>query len=244
MATNTLTAQHDQHHDGGHHEPPAKVYGRQKMALWLFIGGDIITLAAMLFTYLYLRGVNTQNHWMSLVGLPVDSVHNFAYYENMDPLPASHLIHVAPMSPSFSWIVTAVVVVSALIFWSGERNLRKTKNRAMFTGSAIFATLVIVLAGVLSIVQLRHLPQIYEVIRDSHTLSYTAYSSSMMVLIGTTLVHFILLAYLGLAMVIRTSRGVLTGEKWFHAGLVRLFWVWTAISCIVVSAVTTTVNVH
>ncbi len=244
MATKTLTAQHEEHHDGGHHEPPAKVYGRQKMALWLFIGGDIITMSAMLFTYLYLRGVNTQNHWMSMVGLPVDKVHTYSYYENLSDIPTQHLIHVAPMSPSFNWLVTGVAVVSALIFWAAERNLRKTKNRAAFTWSAVLATLIIVVAAVLSIVQLRHLPQIFVAKNDSHTLSYTAYSSSMMVIIGSALVHFILLAYLGLAMVIRSARGVLTGEKWHHAGLVRLFWVWVAVSSVIVSAITTTVNVH
>jgi len=244
MATNTLNAQHQEHHDGGHHEPPTKVYGRQKMALWLFIGGDIITMSAMLFTYLYLRGVNTQNHWMSMVGLPVDKVHTYGYYENLANLPTQHLIHVAPMSPSLNWLVTGVSVLSALIFWSAERNLRKNGNRAAFTWNALFATVAVVVAAVLSVVQLRHLPQIYVAVNDSHTLSYTAYSSSMMVLIGSALVHFILLAYLGLAMVVRSARGVLTGEKWFHAGLVRLFWVWVAVSVIIVSAVTTTVNVH
>ena len=244
MATNTLTAQHEEHHDGGHHEPPAKVYGRQKMAMWLFIGGDINTMSAMLFTYLYLRGLNTQNHWMSMVGLPVDKVHTYSYYENLSDIPTQHLIHVAPMSPSFNWLVTGVVVVSALIFWAAERNLRKTKNRAAFTWSAVLATLIVVVAAVLSIIQLRHLPQIFVAKNDSHTLSYTAYSSSMMVIIGSALVHFILLAYLGLAMVIRSARGVLTGEKWHHAGLVRLFWVWVAVSSVIVSAITTTVNVH
>ena len=106
------------------------------------------------------------------------------------------------------------------------------------------ATLIVVVAAVLSIIQLRHLPQIFVAKNDSHTLSYTAYSSSMMVIIGSALVHFILLAYLGLAMVIRSARGVLTGEKWHHAGLVRLFWVWVAVSSVIVSAITTTVNVH
>lgn len=244
MATNTLTAAHEEHHDGGHHEPPAKVYGRQKMALWLFIGGDIITLGALLFTYLYLRGVNTGNHWMSLVGLPVDKMHTYGYYENLANLPNQYLIHVKPMSPSFSWLVTAVGVASALILWAGERTLRKSKNKVAFTWSALLATVVAGVAGVLSIVQLRHIPQIYVAINDSHTLSYTAYSSAMMALIGAALIHFILLVFLGLGLVIRSARGVLTAEKWHQAALVRLFWVWVAISGVVVSAITTTVNSH
>jgi heme/copper-type cytochrome/quinol oxidase subunit 3 len=244
MATTTLNTSHVDHHEGGHHEPPLKVYGRQRMAIWLFIGGDIITLSAMLFTYLYLRGVNSNNHWMSIVGLPVDKVHTYGYYEGLNNVPAAHLIHVAPLSPSFNWLATLVGVVSAVIFWAGERNLRKTKNRTTFTWTAALATAVALLAGYMSIVQLRHIPQIYVAINDSHTLAYTAYSSAMMVLIGSTLIHLLLLAFLGLGMVIRSARGVLTAEKWYHAGLVRLFWVWVAVSGVVVSALTTTVNVH
>ena len=56
------------HTEHGHHEPVEVVDRRQRMAVWLFIGGDIVTLSAMLFTYLYLRGTNTGGHWMSMVG--------------------------------------------------------------------------------------------------------------------------------------------------------------------------------
>jgi len=50
------------------------------------------------------------------------------------------------------------------------------------------------------------------------------------------------LAFLGLGLTIRAARGVINGTKWYQARLVRLFWVWVAISAVIGSAVTTTIN--
>jgi heme/copper-type cytochrome/quinol oxidase subunit 3 len=238
MSTETLT--HEAHgHDGGHHEPPEVVDRRQRMAIWLFIGGDIITLSAMLFAYLYLRGLNTGGNWMRMLGY---QGHTYAWYQNQANLPAPTYIHVAPMSPSFSWLVTGVTVISALILWGGERALRASKNAKSFSSVAFLATVVVIVSAVLSVVQLRHIPAIYFALNDSQGFGYTAYSSVMMVLIGSALVHQILLAFLGLGLTIRSARGAITGEKWYQARLVRLFWVWVAVSAVAVSAVTTTIN--
>ena len=116
------------HTEHGHHEPVEVVDRRQRMAVWLFIGGDIVTLSAMLFTYLYLRGTNTGGHWMSMLGY--DQSHSADYYMNAASLPDPKLIHIHPMSASFSWLVAAVVVVSALILWGGEKTLRAGSQRA------------------------------------------------------------------------------------------------------------------
>jgi heme/copper-type cytochrome/quinol oxidase subunit 3 len=236
----TDTAHETAHgHDGGHHEAPEVVDHRQRMALWLFIGGDIVTTAAIIFTYLYLRAVNTGGHWMSMVGY---QGHSYAYYEGIDPLPAATLIHVQPMSASFNWLVTGVVVLSALILWAGEKALRSSGNARTFSVTALLATAVAIVATALSIVQLRHLPEIYAVHADSHVMAYTTYDSAMMFIIGSAVVHFIILAFLGLGLTIRAARGAITGQKWFQARLVRIFWVWVAVSAIVLSALTTTVN--
>ena len=57
------TIEHEASH--GHHEAPEVVEGRQRLGIWLFIVGDVIMLASFLFTYLYLRGTNTQKGWMA-----------------------------------------------------------------------------------------------------------------------------------------------------------------------------------
>jgi hypothetical protein len=51
-----------------------------------------------------------------------------------------------------------------------------------------------------------------------------------------------ILAFLGLGLTIRSARGVINGDKWYQARLVRFFWVWVAISAVIGSAVTTTIN--
>ena len=55
-----------------HHEAPEIVDHRQRLGIWLFIGGDVVTTGALIFTYLYLRAVNTNGSWMSVVGLPAN----------------------------------------------------------------------------------------------------------------------------------------------------------------------------
>jgi heme/copper-type cytochrome/quinol oxidase subunit 3 len=238
--TDTLT---HETHDHGHHEPPEVVYKRQRMALWLFIGGDAVTLSGMMFTYLYLRGTDTGGHWMSMWGY---QGHSYAWYENAlgttAGLPAPSLIHVHPMNGGFNWLVTLVAVVSALILWFGERQLRTTKNAKAFAGFAALSTIVVIVAAVLSVVQLRHVPEIFVANNDSQVMAYTAYSSGMIMFVGAALIHFIVLAFLGLGITIRAIRGATNGEKPFHASLVRMFWVWVAFSAILVSALTTTIN--
>lgn len=237
--------EHETHggHDSGHHEPPEVVDGRQRMSIWLFIGGDMVGLSALLFTYLYLRGVNTGGHWMSMWGY---QGHSYAWYENAlnssAGLPAPTLIHVKPMSPSYSWLVTAVTVVSAAIVWIAERGLRASKNAKAFATTSLVATIVVIVAAVMSVIQLRHLPEIFQAHNDSQIMGYTAYSSAMMALIGSALVHLIIVAFLGIGLFLRGLRGVINGENWYQARLVRMFWVWVAVSAVIVSALTTTVN--
>ena len=244
MSIDTHT-EHDTHGgaDGGHHEPPEVVDGRQRLGIWLFIGGDIITVGAIMFTYLYMRGVNAGGHWMSMWGL---QGHSYAYYENLANgagLPAAKLIHVGTLSAGLNWAVTLLTVISAAVIWMGERGLRATKNAKAFSGLAALATVIVLAAIVVTIIQLRHIPEIYVFNNDSRGMAYTAYDSAMMIVIGSALFHLCVLAFIGLGSWIRSARGVLNGERWYQARLVRYFWVWIAISSIVVSALTTMVNV-
>jgi heme/copper-type cytochrome/quinol oxidase subunit 3 len=238
-----LTSTDEHAHHDYHHEDPEVVDSRQRLGVWLFIGGDIVILSALLFTYLYLRGVNTDGHWMSMLGY---QGHSYAWYENAlssaAGLPAPTLIHVSPMSPGLNWLVALAVVVSAAVIWSAERGLRAMKNARAYSNMALLATLVAVLAVILSIVQLRHIPQIFVANNDSQVMTHTAYSSAMMVIIAVALVHYVVLAFLGLGLTIRSARGVINGENWYQARLVRLFWVWVAVGAVVTTLLTTTVN--
>jgi heme/copper-type cytochrome/quinol oxidase subunit 3 len=228
---------------GGHFLAPEVLDGQQRLGVWLFIAGDIIIVAALLFTYLYLRGVNTSGHWMSLVGY---KGHSYAYYENIANgsvgLPAPKLIHIGPMSAGLEWLIAAVIVVSGAIIWQAERALRATKNAKAYSAMATFATIAVLVAIVLTIIQLRSVPTVMVATNDSQGMAYTAYDSVFLVLAGSGLFHLIILTFLGLGLMIRSRKGLINGERWFQARLVRLFWVWIAISSVIVAAVTTTIN--
>lgn len=233
-----------EHSAQGHHEPPEIVDSRQRLGIWLFIGGDIVGLSALLFTYLYLRGVNTDGHWMSMLGW---IGHPYSYYYNIldvkgGSLPNPTMIHVGPLSAGLNWFISLLAVVSAGIVWMAERGLRASKNVKAFSNMAALATVVVVVGIIFSIIQLRHIPQIFIATNDSQSMAYTSYDSAMMAITGSGLIHLLVLAFLGLGLTIRSARGVLNGDKWYQARLVRLFWVWVAISFVLVSALTTTIN--
>jgi heme/copper-type cytochrome/quinol oxidase subunit 3 len=230
--------------DGGHHESPEVIDGRQRMAVWLFIGGDMVILAGLLFTYLYLRGVNTDGHWMNMLGY---TGHSWSYYYNVlfvkgGSLPNPTIVSVKPISAGFYWFVTLVTALSAAVLWSGERRLRMSKDAKAFVPIAALATIVAVVALVLTIIQLRQIPEIFATQNDSAYMAYTSYSSAILVLEGSALIHLVFLSFLGLGLTIRTSRGVINADKWYQVRLVRLFWVWVAVSSVIVAAVVTTVN--
>jgi heme/copper-type cytochrome/quinol oxidase subunit 3 len=203
-------AAHDQerHHDGGeghggggdgggHHESPEVVDGRQRMAIWLFIGGDMVILAGLLFTYLYLRGTNTEGHWMNMVGY---TGHPWSYYYNVlfvkgGSLPNPTTVSVNPVSAGFYWFVTLVTVVSAGIIWFGEKRLRASRDAKSFVPIASLATVVALVALVLTIVQLRQIPEIFVTQNDSAYMAYTSYSSAILVLEGSALIHMVVLAF-------------------------------------------------
>lgn len=237
---------HSEMHGGepGHHESPEKVDARQRLGIWLFIGADVITVAALLFTYLYLRGVNTSGHWMEMSGLK-GNLHTYQYYANAyanGTLPNPKNIYVGTLSAGLQWLTVAITVVSAAVLWFGEKGLRASKNAKAFSSMAVLATILTVVGVVVCAIQLKDIPQIFVGVNDSVTMSYTTYDSAMMAIIGSTLGHLVLLAFLGLGLAIRSARGVIDGDKWYQVRLVRFFWVWVAISAVVSTAITTTIN--
>jgi heme/copper-type cytochrome/quinol oxidase subunit 3 len=228
----------------GHHEPPEKVDARQRLGIWLFIGADVITVAALLFTYLYLRGVDTAGHWMSMVGYP-GHLHTYQEWENLynnGTLPSPKPVYEGVLSAGLQWLTVAITVVSAAVLWFGEKGLRATKNAKAFSPFAVVAMLLTLAGVVVCAIQLSDIPQIFVGNNDSITMSYTTYDSAMMAIIGSTLGHLVLLAFLGLGLAIRSARGVINGDKWYQVRLVRYFWVWVAISAIVSTLITTTIN--
>jgi heme/copper-type cytochrome/quinol oxidase subunit 3 len=235
------------HGHGDGHDSPEKVDGRERLGVWLFIGADVVTVGALLFTYLYLRAVNTGGHFMSMYGYK-GSLHTYAWWDNAaanGTLKAPTLIHVGTVSPGLQWLIAAVTVVSAGILWAGESSLRKNKNSKSFSGTALLAGIIPIVGIVVAAVLLSDLPQIFVGINDSNTMSYTTYDSAMMAILASTIFHLAILSFLGVGLAIRSTRGLVSGDRWYQVRLVRYFWVWVAISSVVATAITTTItSVH
>ncbi|HEY1825116.1 MAG TPA: hypothetical protein VGG21_04050 [Acidimicrobiales bacterium] len=244
MSIADIEPQEAKHEGGGHHESVETVDRRERLGVWLFIGADVITVAALLFTYLYLRGINTDNHWMMLQGYKGD-LHTYAYWHaqaDNGTIAAPTNVTVGTLSAGLQWLVAALTVVSAAVLWMGEKGLRATKNAKSFSPMALLAMVLALVGIALSAIQLSDIPQIFLANNDSLTMSYTTYDSAMMAIIGSTLGHLVILAFLGLGLAIRSARGVISGDRWYQVRLVRYFWVWVAISSVVVTLITTTIN--
>ncbi|MCU1363756.1 MAG: hypothetical protein JWM55_1584 [Acidimicrobiaceae bacterium] len=236
----------DQTHSPGDgpHDSPEKVDGRERLGVWLFIGADVVTVGALLFTYLYLRAVDTAGHWMNMWGYQ-GSLHTYQYWANAaanGTLKNPTLIHVGTVSAGLQWLVAAITVLSALLLWVGEKGLRANKNAKSFSATAVVAALLPVVGIIFTAVLLKDLPQIFVSINDSNTMSYTTYDSAMMALLSSTIFHLVILTFLGLGLSIRAARGVVSGDRWYQVRLVRMFWVWVALSSVVATLITTTIT--
>lgn len=234
-------------HGDAHHDSPEKIDGRERLGVWLFIGADVVTIGALLFTYLYLRAVNTSGHWMSMWGY-VGSLHTYEFWQNAaanGTLKAPTLVHVGTVSAGLQWLVAAITVVSAGLLWVGEKGLRSNKNAKSFSATALVCAVLCVVGIIFAAVLLKDLPQIFVSVNDSNTMSYTTYDSAMMALLSSTIFHLVVLAFLGLGLSIRAARGVVSGDRWYQVRLVRFFWVWVAVSSVVATLITTTItSVH
>jgi heme/copper-type cytochrome/quinol oxidase subunit 3 len=228
---------HTEHETQGHHEAPEVVEHRQRLGIWIFIAGDAVGLGALLFTYLYLRGTNTGGHWRTILGYFLPGVSS-ADAETYAGAHAPTMQYEHTMSAGFNWLITGVIIASALVFWLGEKQLR-SKVGATNKGVFGLATLVAIGAIVLQVIQIRHVPQYWVAENDSQLFAFTSYGSAMLALGVSSLIHLVLLAFFGFGVEVRAVRGVVSSEKWYHVRFVRLFWVWIAVSAIITSVVTT-----
>jgi heme/copper-type cytochrome/quinol oxidase subunit 3 len=228
----------DQLDEAGHHEDPELVERRQRLGLWLFIGGDAILLGALLFTYLYLRGTNTDGNWRHLTGYD---------FRGFSPAQAQDLLnHVPPrritegvVSVGTNWAIVAVVVLSALAIWYGESLIRRPRVKASkFIPFAYLAALIALAAVVLEFLQMRNIPEFFQVQNDSQLFVHTAYGSAMLAFGVALVIHLGILAFAGVGLAVRATRGRVWNREWHQVRFVRIFWVWVAASTLLTALVT------
>lgn len=112
----TLTTAHENHAEHTH-----DVAHSQRLGVLLLIIADAAFVFGLLFTYFYLRGLNTSGGWVAKGA--------------------------GTVNPAWNWIIAAVVVASALVYQRGERRGRAGDRGALATGTSVgFLLLVVDLA--------------------------------------------------------------------------------------------------
>jgi heme/copper-type cytochrome/quinol oxidase subunit 3 len=193
----TGTAVHE--HSTGHDQVAKR---SQQIGVLLLIAADAAFVASLIFTYLYLRGLNTDGSWLPK-GAPV-------------------------LGPASSWIIAAIIVLSAAAYGWGEVRSRTKGPGQLIAGTSVALVLLLVdLAA-----------QVWRMVTMKLSVGQDSYASCIMVMAGAHVFHLLITLMLGVAILIRARRGLLTGDGW-HARVVSYWWYWVAVSAVLVALTTT-----
>ena len=110
------------------HDSPQVVGDRQRLGVILLIAADVAFVLSMVFTYLYLRGLNTEGGWIS----------------PDEPRTAS---------TAAGWVIAAVMIVSWGAYRWGELGARVGQRQRLVTG-VLMACALVVADAVLQVLQI------------------------------------------------------------------------------------------
>lgn len=210
----------DETHEGEHHNSPIAKYRREHLALWLLIGGDAIFWLLELFSWFYLKALNTNGMWRGAACTTANPC--------TDGLGNPITAEIAKANPWFTVVVAILSVVAALLFVRAEAAGRDHGGRGSISAPALGAMLVLLGGIAVLLAQFNDLP--FSTIDG-------AYASCFEFFMGSTLVHFLILGFIALGVTNRARRGRYDGEEWRQLRLVRIFAGWIAVSTVVLSAV-------
>jgi heme/copper-type cytochrome/quinol oxidase subunit 3 len=205
---------------GGHHESPEQRDRIELLGLWLFIGGDAVFFLLELFAWFYLRALNTSGMWRGAACTAAspctDGLGN----------PITHEITKA--NPAYTLCIAALVVVAALLIAVVERGAVRRDSRAAMGGIAAGALVLLLAAMGLQCYQFQVLP--FETIDGS-------YASLFEFLMGSTLAHVTILAFVTFGLWNRIRVGRYDEGRWYRVRVIRIFAVWIAFSVVVLALV-------
>ena len=177
-------------------EEPHEFGDRWRTGALLLILADAAFVAALSFSYLYLRALDTQ--------------HSF------------HPGATGVASLWWPWIVSTVMVLSALAYWNGMRAHRP--GRRIFAGDATVAVVGMAVALVLTIVSMYRFP---------FTVSDNAYSDAVWVIAAGNVFHLVITVFLGLGIAVRVHRRATRGARDWHVRIVGIWFSWVCVASIV-----------
>jgi heme/copper-type cytochrome/quinol oxidase subunit 3 len=223
--TMVATEHEDIHHEGGgdgggHHESAEQRDRKERLALWLFIGGDALFLMLELFAWFYLRALNVDGMWRGAACTTASPCTN--------GIGASITSEVPKASPTYTIIIAVLAVAAAAAAVAVERAAIRREPRNVVGGITLLALAAVVAALVLQSYQFVVLP--FATVDGS-------YASLFEFFMGSTLAHVAILSFVLFGMWNRVRLGRYDEGRWHRIRLVRVFAVWIAISVCVLALV-------
>jgi heme/copper-type cytochrome/quinol oxidase subunit 3 len=204
----------------GHHESREQRHFKERLALWLFIGGDLVFLLMELFFWFYLRALNTNGMWRGAACSKANPC--------TDGLGNPITSEIAKANPAYTLSIAGLVVIAALIIWRVESSARAQDSRGVISAGAGLGVVVLLVAVVVQCIQFGKLP---------FTTVDGSYASSFIFFMGSTLGHLLLLSFFIFAVWNRARKGKYDNGHWYQVRLNRIFAAWIAISTCVLALV-------
>ena len=226
------TEAHDEPHDdpqadgrsieavAGHHETREQRHFKERLAIWLFIGGDLVFLLMELFFWFYLRALNTNGLWRGAACTKASPC--------TDGLGNPITSEITKANPAYTLVIAGLTIIAALVIWRVEVASREQAKRGEISGTAAVGLVFLLAAVVVQCIQFGKLP---------FTTIDGSYASSFIFFMGSTLGHLLLLSFLTFAMFNRARVGKYDGGHWYQVRLMRIFAAWIAISTSVLALV-------
>jgi heme/copper-type cytochrome/quinol oxidase subunit 3 len=204
----------------GHHESREQRHFKERLALWLFIGGDLVFLLMELFFWFYLRALDTNGMWRGAACSKANPC--------TDGLGNPITSEIAKANPAYTLTIAGLVVIAALVIWRTEVASRNQEKRGVISGTAALGLAFLLAAVVVQCLQFGKLP---------FTTVDGSYASTFIFFMGSTLGHLLLLSFLVFAVWNRARKGKYDGGHWYQVRVNRVFAVWIAISTCVLALV-------
>jgi fumarate reductase subunit D len=204
----------------GHHESREQRHFKERLALWLLIGGDLVFLLMELFFWFYLRALNTNGMWRGAACSKANPC--------TDGLGNPITSEIAKANPAYTLIIAGLAVLAALAIWRTEVASRNQEKRGVISGTAALGLVFLLAAVVVQCIQFGKLP---------FTTVDGSYASCFTFFMGSTLGHLFLLSFLIFAVWNRARKGKYDGGHWYQVRVNRVFAVWIAISTCVLALV-------
>jgi heme/copper-type cytochrome/quinol oxidase subunit 3 len=204
----------------GHHETREQRHFKERLALWLFIGGDLVFLLMELFFWFYLRALNTNGMWR---GADCSKANPCS-----DGLGNPITSEIAKANPAYTLTIAGLTVIAALVIWRVEVLARDQAKRRVISGVAGVGLVFLLAAVVVQCLQFGKLP---------FTTIDGSYASSFIFFMGSTLGHLLLLSFIIFGLWNRARQGKYDGGHWYQVRLSRMFAAWIATSTCVLALV-------